>query len=126
MITAVDTNVILDVVIPDEQFGRQSREWLAEAYDVGSVIVCDIMYAELVPVFSNQSTLDGVLRQIGIHGSSINPFSCVRGRIAMVGVPKQRWHANTSCNGLPHRCARYCRGGHVSDARSWILLYLFP
>ena len=72
MITAVDTNVILDVVIPDEQFGRQSREWLAEAYDVGSVIVCDIVYAELVPVFSNQSTLDGVLRQIDIRGSSIN------------------------------------------------------
>ena len=49
MITAVDTSVLLDIFLPDEQHGLRSLEWLRTAYDEGSVIVCDIVFAELVP-----------------------------------------------------------------------------
>ena len=65
MITAVDTNVLLDVFIPDDEFGLQSRDWLSAAYDAGAVVVCDIAYAELAPYFADRVSLDGALQEIG-------------------------------------------------------------
>ena len=72
MITAVDTNVLLDVFVPSERHGRQSRKWLAHAYDAGAVIVCDVVYAEMVPAFPDRPSLDGALQQIGVRLSPIN------------------------------------------------------
>lgn len=47
MITAVDTNVLLDVFLADEQHGSTSKQRLREAYDASALIVCDVVYAEL-------------------------------------------------------------------------------
>ena len=65
MITAVDTNVLLDVFIPSDEHGPRSREWLSAAYNAGAVIICDLVYAELVPAFISRVSLDGALREIG-------------------------------------------------------------
>lgn len=65
MITAVDTSVLLDVFLPDEQHGPRSAQWLRAAYDRGAVLVCDVVYAELVPAFDDRTALDGVLQEIG-------------------------------------------------------------
>ncbi len=72
MITAVDTSVMLDVCLPDDRHGPGSLEALRIAYDRGAVIVCDVVYAELVPAFNDRTTLDGVLRELGIRLSSID------------------------------------------------------
>lgn len=72
MITAVDSNVLLDVFLPDDRYGPQSRTWLAEAYAAGAVIACDIVYAELVPFFGNRSRLDSALGQINVRISPID------------------------------------------------------
>ena len=72
MISAVDTNVLLDVFRPDPQYGPQSAEWLSAAYDEGAVLVCDVVYAELVPFFGNRLTLDGALRDVGATLSPID------------------------------------------------------
>ena len=37
----------------------QSREWLSAAYNAGAVIICDLVYAELVPAFTSRVSLDG-------------------------------------------------------------------
>ena len=72
MITAVDTNVLLDVFLSSERHGEQSRTRLADAYDAGAIIICDLVYAELVPAFPDRSSLDDALRRIGVRVSSIN------------------------------------------------------
>ena len=72
MITVVDTNVLLDVFIPSDEHGPRSREWLSAAYNAGAVIICDLVYAELVPAFTSRVTLDNALREIGATLSSIN------------------------------------------------------
>ena len=72
MITAVDTNVLLDLFRTDSPFHSPSREWLRRAYDRGAVIVCDLVYAELVPAFPSRSSLDGALREIGAALSPID------------------------------------------------------
>ena len=72
MITAVDTNVLLDLFRTDSPFHSRSREWLRRAYDRGAVIVCDLVYAELVPAFSSRTSLDAALREIGAALSPVN------------------------------------------------------
>ena len=71
MITAVDTSVLLDILRGDEQHEPESRDRLRSAYDAGAVVVCDIVYAELVPAFDDRALLDGTLRQINESTSPI-------------------------------------------------------
>ena len=72
MITAVDTSVLLDVFLADACHGPRSREWLRDAYDSGALLVCDIVYAELVPAFGEQAALDVALREINATLSPID------------------------------------------------------
>ena len=72
MITAVDTNVLLDILIPSDRHGPQSKERLAAAYDAGAIIVCDIVYAELVPSSRDRAALDGALLELGIVLSPVD------------------------------------------------------
>ncbi len=72
MITSVDTNVLLDVFLSNAPHHSQSREWLRDAYDDGAVILCDIVYAELVPAFGDRASLDRALREINATLSSID------------------------------------------------------
>ena len=39
MISAVDTNVLLDVFLPDKTHGPKSKEWLKDAYNRGALLV---------------------------------------------------------------------------------------
>ena len=72
MITAVDTSVLLDIFRGDERYGPESRIRLKAAYDAGAVVVCDIVYAELVPAFGDRALLDETLRQIN---ASLSPIT---------------------------------------------------
>ena len=72
MITAIDTSILLDVFLPDERLGPQSMRSLMHAYDRGAILVCDLVYAELVPAFEDRDTLDGALREIGARLSPID------------------------------------------------------
>ena len=95
MITAVDTSVLLDIFLPDEQHGLRSLEWLRTAYDEGSVIVCDIVFAELVPAFSDRTALDEALREISATLSPINTSIAYeaglrRMRYRRAGGPRKR------------------------------------
>lgn len=72
MISAVDTSVLLDVFLPDERHGPRSKEWLRNAYDRGAILVCDVVYAELVPAFEGRSKLDEALREINVTISPID------------------------------------------------------
>ena len=72
MITAVDTNVLLDAFLPDDRFGPQSRDLLEAAYNAGGIIVCDVVYAELVPGFRDRAALDGALRAVNAQLSPLD------------------------------------------------------
>ena len=72
MITAVDTSVLLDVFVSDALHHSLSQEWLTSAYDTGAILVCDVVYAELVAAFGDRSSLDGALRDINATVSPID------------------------------------------------------
>ena len=72
MITAVDTSVLLDVFLADENHGPRSNEWLRRAYDQGAILICDPVYAELAPAFDSREALDDALRKISASISAID------------------------------------------------------
>src|SRR3989338_3331015 len=67
MITAVDTNVFLDILIPDSQHALASKERLDEANISGGLIICELVYAELSSQFQYQKALDSFLNETGIR-----------------------------------------------------------
>ena len=72
MITSVDTNVLLDVFVSSALHHSQSQAWLIDAYDRGAILVCDVVYAELVPAFGDRSSLDRALGEINATVSPID------------------------------------------------------
>lgn len=67
MITAVDTNILLDVLTDDPKYADSSESTLESAYDEGALVISEVVYAELAPGFENQSQLESVLRDFNIR-----------------------------------------------------------
>ena len=67
MITFVDTNILLDVFLPDPVHGESSSAALEKAFHEGSLIVNEIVYAELAPQFDSRKLLNDVLGKLGIQ-----------------------------------------------------------
>ena len=72
MITSVDANVLFDLFRSDSPHHSPSRALVRAAYDAGAILICDIVYAELVPAFGNRASLDGALLEIGATLSPID------------------------------------------------------
>ena len=72
MATAADTNILLDVFTPDETTSPLSGELLRVARQRGPLLICDVVYAELVPNFESRDALDAALRSIGATVVPIN------------------------------------------------------
>ena len=72
MITAVDTNILLDVLFQIEPHWRLSQQRLHDAYELGAVLICDVVYAELVPAFGDKDSLDEALRTINATTSPVD------------------------------------------------------
>lgn len=72
MITALDTNILLDIFLPDKQYVESSSELLRRAYDEGALVICHLVYAELVPQFTDRAKLDQALSQLSVQASSLD------------------------------------------------------
>lgn len=72
MITAIDSNVFFDLFLTNSPHHSKSLDRLREAYDRGAIVVCDVVYAEIVPHFADRSSLDDALREIGAKLSPID------------------------------------------------------
>ena len=72
MITASDTNVLIDFFRGDPVYGAQARELIGVARSKGTVIICPVVYGELVPNFNSKAELDARLRSIEVQLSPID------------------------------------------------------
>lgn len=48
MITAIDTNILLDILIPDAPYTKASEELLDEAHSQGALVIAELVYAKLL------------------------------------------------------------------------------
>jgi predicted nucleic acid-binding protein len=69
VISALDTHVLLDILIPNDQFFERSLAIIQDAAAKGSLVICDLVYAELCGQFRTQLECDRFLEEnrIGVE-----------------------------------------------------------
>jgi predicted nucleic acid-binding protein len=73
MLTAIDTNILLDILVPNHEFYDASVCSLEESSNSGSLVMCDLVYAELCVHFPNRRECDEFLESVGIRVEPLNP-----------------------------------------------------
>lgn len=73
MITAVDTNILVDLLIEDPNFQPKSEMALRESFGEGALVICEAVYAEVAGWFSEQFQMDRFLQQTGIELKPSSP-----------------------------------------------------
>ena len=61
MISAIVTNILLDILIPNDDFCDASAEALERAVSFGSLVICGVVYAELCVHFEKRQDCDTFL-----------------------------------------------------------------
>ncbi len=67
MITAVDTNILLDLLVAAARHADASERLLDEAARAGAVVISEAVYAELAAAFPGFADLEQFLRDTGIR-----------------------------------------------------------
>lgn len=75
MITAVDTNILLDILLAGSVFSASSKSLLETQTAAGRLFVCEIVLAELGAWFSAGDDLETFLAETGIRISYLEPKS---------------------------------------------------
>ena len=72
MITAVDTNILIDVFGADPKFGKASLAALKRFSLKGSLVACDVVWVETATIFPSTDECEKAMEKIGIEFSSID------------------------------------------------------
>ncbi len=75
MITAVDTNILIDVFQADVQYGELSKKALSLCMHEGALTVCEVVWAETASVFNKQSDFFDAMTRLGIVFSPLSQNS---------------------------------------------------
>jgi hypothetical protein len=75
LITAVDTNILLDVLVAGSAFSASSKSLLDARNAAGRLIVCEIVVAELGAMFASADDLQAFLEESGLKVSYLEPKS---------------------------------------------------
>ncbi len=114
MIAAVDTNIILDVLIPNDPFGESSKKLLERYLSRGKLILCEIVLAELAAQFPSEEELKQFLVETGmrLEYSNVNSLYIAGSRWAKyVGKSSKNRIICSRCgHGFEVNCPR-CRAG---------------
>jgi len=76
MITAVDTNVLLDVFAADPEHGQKSREALKASQRASRLVICEIVLSELSRYFGQLEDLKDTLERLDIACEPLGDEAC--------------------------------------------------
>jgi predicted nucleic acid-binding protein len=130
VITAIDTNILLDLLIPDAPHAASSETLLDEAYQQGALIISETVYAELAARFPSPNELNRFLQTTGIRLEHSQPEALDAASQAWLTYNSQRGQGiqcpecgkvqsvNCSVCGTPmrlrqHVLADFLIGGHA-------------
>ena len=71
MITALDTSVLLDVFLPDPAFGPGSSAAVRACLREGSLVACEVVWAEVASVFPAPEAAREAMARLGVSFSQI-------------------------------------------------------
>lgn len=66
MITSIDTNILLDILLPDKKFAIDSKKLIDFHNQKGQLIICELVYAELASQFQSERVLNKFLNDTSI------------------------------------------------------------
>ena len=83
MTAAIDTNILLDILIPDEKYILLSKIIVDKYKERGKLLICEIVYSELASQFPSSKDLERFLDDTGIQ---IQPSSGIS-----LSIAGERW-----------------------------------
>lgn len=114
MITAVDTNVLIDVFSADDSFGERSLDALQRCIAEGRLVACDVVWAELGAVFPSAAAASTALGTLGVDFSAVDQDAAARAGDA--------WRAYRSAGGGRSRLvADFLVGAHAAHQADRLL-----
>ena len=79
MTYAIDTNVILDILLADSEFGPTSRDFISQLCDTNdSFVACDVVWAEASAAFNDKAAFVRLMNDFGIAYSPMPDHAAVR------------------------------------------------
>ena len=66
MISTIDTNILLDILIPDKKYMKSSKNLIEKYKERGKLQICEIVFSELVSQFPSAEELEAFLEDTGI------------------------------------------------------------
>ncbi len=95
MITAVDSNVLIDVLTGDQRHGARSADALRDAGAMGRLIACDIVWAEVTSWYPARTVIEDALDMLGIRFDPLAADSATAAgqawaRYRAAGGPRER------------------------------------
>ncbi len=97
MISAIDTNILLDILIPDKRYAESSKSLLEKFKEKGKLHICEIVYSELASQFSFSEELELFLQDTGINLENSNRKS--------LSIAGERWKKYTAERSQSLQCA---------------------
>jgi predicted nucleic acid-binding protein len=114
LITAIDTSVLLDVFGADPEFGPRSADAVRGCLAEGSLIACEVVWAETAASFPTAGMAEKALAGLRVD------FSALDGEVAL-GVG-QAWRAYRQAGGARERViADFLIGAHALDRADRLL-----
>ncbi len=95
MISAVDSNVLIDVFLPDATFGPRSRRALTRCIADGALVACDVVWAEVSAAFPSVEAAGAAMRQLGV---GFDPLS-----LDAAGLAGMKWRKYRRAKGRRDR-----------------------
>ena len=105
MITAVDTNVLLDVFGADPEFGQRSAAALRACLREGRLVACEVVWAETASFFPSPAAARGPMERLEVGFSPLD----VEAALAASGA----WRKHRAKGGRRERAADFLIGAHA-------------
>ena len=106
MITAIDTNVLIDVFRADPKFGERSAQTLRRCMQEGTIHACEVVWVETATVFPKQEPFLNAIQTLGIE------FSAIKQETALVAT--KAWQKYRKAGGKRDRVvADFLIGAHA-------------
>jgi predicted nucleic acid-binding protein len=115
MITAVDTNILIDILEPDPTFGPASRDALKRSLSEGAVVACEVVWAEVAVAYGHavEKAVEA-LGRMGIQYSATTSESTLEAA--------RCWYVYLKRGGDRRRIAAdFLIGGHASKQADRLL-----
>jgi predicted nucleic acid-binding protein len=106
VITALDTNVLLDVFKPDPSFAPASSEAIRRCLAEGALVACEVVWAEIAGEFPDSRSAARAMARLGVAFSPLDEAASLRAGEA--------WRAYRRRGGIRERVvADFLIGAHA-------------